>query len=98
MYTHHETVVVDNMSSSINRGIEDGDEREDSHIPQPVKFSSVPPVVKQPPYQPMNPGSGYQSQGVAMNRPSVLNHSVELDDILEESDCFDDEEVESKKL
>ena len=67
---------------------------------KPQQFTSIPPPVIKPSnqYQHVNSlSSGYQgiqSVTAMSNRHSVLNHSVELDDILEESDCLDDEDIE----
>lgn len=99
MFGHSEsTSDIHKTSSDIN-----GKESlEKNHLTdsQPHQFSSIPPPVIKPIHHYQHTGSsGFSYQGVPNvgsinSRHSVLNHSVELDDILEESDCLDDEDIE----
>jgi hypothetical protein len=91
---------TDAVNTSLsNAKYKDGEKINYSLNSQPQKFSSIPPPVLKPTsqYQHVNSALGYQvlqTTGTMNSRHSVLNHSVELDDILEESDCLDDEDVE----
>lgn len=87
------------LTSSTNAINNDSTERNGVNTSKPHQFTSIPPPVIKPSnqYQHGNSIASYQgAQNVNPigNRHSVLNHSVELDDILEESDCLDDEDIE----